>query len=148
MIKHGMAQLLPVLLKLFNLVLMQDVFPSTWCNRLITPIFKSGPKSDPGNYRGICVTSCLGKLFCSILNSRIARHLNINNPTHRNQIGFQPRSRTSDHLLTLKVLHDNFVKTRPRGKIFACFVDFRKAFDSIWHKGRTILKTSPVKCRK
>ena len=61
--------------------------------------------------------------------------LNINNPTHRNQIGFQPGSRTSDHLLTLKVLHDNFVKARSRGKIFACFVDFRKAFDSIWHKG-------------
>lgn len=22
-----------------------------------------------------------------------------------------------------------------RGKIYACFVDFRKAFDSVWHKG-------------
>ena len=117
------------------LFLMQGVFPSAWCNGLITPIFKSGRKSDPGNYRGICVTSCLGKLFCSILNSRIAKHLNRNNPIDRNQIGFQPGSRTSDHLLTLKVLQDNFVKSRSRGKIFACFVGFRKALDSMWHKG-------------
>ena len=33
------------------------------------------------------------------------------------------------------MLHDNFLKARSRGKVFSCFVDFRKAFDSIWHKG-------------
>ena len=35
----------------------------------ITPIYKSGDKSDPTNYRGICVSSCLGKLFCQIVQS-------------------------------------------------------------------------------
>ena len=132
MIKYGTPQL--VLQKLFNIILEKGVFPRTWYNGLITPIFKSGAKNDPGNYRGICVTSCLGKLFCSILN-RITSHLCLNNPIHRNQIGFQSGSRTSDHLFTLKTLIDNRVKARSRGKIFACFVDFRKAFDSIWHNG-------------
>ena len=39
---------------------------------MITPIFKSGNRSDPSNYRGICVSSCLGKLFCCILNTRLS----------------------------------------------------------------------------
>ena len=49
--------------------------PQTWCNGIITPIFKSGVKSDPSNYRGICISSCLGELFCSILNQRLLDHV-------------------------------------------------------------------------
>ena len=41
----------------------------------ITPIFKTGSKTDPSNYRGICISSCLRKLFCSILNQRLLEHV-------------------------------------------------------------------------
>ena len=58
---------MPVHLKLFNAVLSSGTMPQTWCGGLITPIFKSGTKNDPLNYRGICISSCLGKLYCSIL---------------------------------------------------------------------------------
>ena len=71
MIKYGTPQLVLALQKLFNLILEKGVFPRTWFNGLITPIFKSGAKNDTGNYRAICVTGCLGKLFFSVLNSRI-----------------------------------------------------------------------------
>ena len=81
------------------------------------------------------MTSCLGKVFCSLLNNIILKHLQLHNPIHKSQIGFQAGSRTSDHLFTLKTLIDTHVKAKSRGKIFACFVDFRKAFDSIWHQG-------------
>ena len=48
-----------VYIKLFNLVLDTGIYPSFWCDGLITPIFKTGDKSDPVNYRGICVSSCM-----------------------------------------------------------------------------------------
>ena len=80
------------------------------------------------------VTSCLGKFFCSLLNNRLANHLHLHNPIHKSQIGFQAGSRSSD-LFTLKTLIDTHVKAQPRGKVFACFVDFRKAFDCTWHQG-------------
>ena len=54
---------------------------------------------------------------------------------HSSQIGFMPERRTADHALTLKTLHDKFVKDSNSGKIYACFVDFKKAFDSVWHQG-------------
>ena len=37
-----------------------------------------------------------------------------------------------DHILTLKTLDDKYVNQN-NGKIYACFIDFKKAFDSIWH---------------
>ena len=57
--------------KLFNTILSLGTVPNIWCNVIITPIFKSGARNDPSNYRGICVSSCLGKLFFSILNQRL-----------------------------------------------------------------------------
>jgi hypothetical protein len=38
---------------------------------LITPIHKSGRMEDPNNYRGVAVTSLLGKLFISVLVNRL-----------------------------------------------------------------------------
>ena len=73
MIKAGLSSLMPIYKKLFNLVLNSGSFPDSWCQGLITPIFKSGKKDDPSNYRGICVASCLGKLFCSVLNHQLRK---------------------------------------------------------------------------
>lgn len=54
---------------------------------------------------------------------------------HPSQIGFIPGNRTSDHIFTLKTLIDKYTLNSNKGKIYACFVDFKKAFDSIWHEG-------------
>ena len=67
MIKASLESLMPIYIKLFNLILQCAKMPDIWCQGLMTPIYKSGDKSDPTNYRGICVSSGLGKLFCSIL---------------------------------------------------------------------------------
>ena len=70
MIKASLQEMMmPAYLKLFNLILTSGRMPiaNTWCRGLITPIYKSGGRNEPSKYRGICVSSCLGKLFCSIL---------------------------------------------------------------------------------
>jgi hypothetical protein len=95
----------------------------------------SGNCLDPNNYRGICVSSCLGKLLCSILNEKLIKFAKERNLIHPTQIGFMPGNRTADHILTLSTLHDKYVKQNENGKIYACFVDFKKAFDSVWHQG-------------
>jgi hypothetical protein len=110
-------------------------FPRQWCEGLITPIFKSDDRLNCNNYRGICIPSCLGKFFCLILKERLLNFMTENNILHPSQIGFLPNDRTADHILTLKSLIDKYVYQTTNGKIYACFVDFRKAFDSIWHDG-------------
>ena len=134
MLKNTEHKLRSALLKLFNLVLSVGHFPEAWNQGLITPIFKSGDKSDPNNYRGICVSSNLGKLFCNIINTRLVHFLTEHNVLSKSQIGFLPNYRTSDHIFTLHTLIDKYINQN-KTKIFACFVDFQKAFDSIWHEG-------------
>ena len=50
-------------LKLFNIVVTYGFFPSIWSKAFIVPIYKSGDIIDPNNYRGICISSCLGNFL-------------------------------------------------------------------------------------
>ena len=107
MIKASLKPLMPVHVKLFNLTLQSGKKPDVWSQGLITPIYKSGDKSDPASY--ICVSSCLGKLFCSILNRRLHLYFEENKILHNSQIGFLPENRTADHVFTLRTLIDKYV---------------------------------------
>ena len=49
------------------------------------------------------------------------------------QIGFLPNHRTSDHIFTLRTLVDKHVTHSANGNLYTCFIDFKKAFDSVWH---------------
>ena len=134
MMKASIDTLMPVYEKIFNSILNQGTMPQTWCGGLITPIYKSGGRSDPANYQGICVSSCLGKLFCSVLNQRLLEYIVSLNILQKSQIGFLPNNRTADHAFTLRTLIDKYVHNHNE-KIYACFVDFKKAFESVWHDG-------------
>ena len=127
MIKASLNSLMPVSIKLFNLILQSGKMADIWCQGLITPIYKSGDKSDPTNYRGICVSSCLGKLFSSISNHRLYLYFEENKILHNSQIGFLPENRTADHVFTLRTLINKYVHYH-KEKVYACFVDFRKSF--------------------
>ena len=56
---------------------------------------------DPDNYRGICVMNALLKVLCLIMNQRLQAFLTKNNTIDRAQIGFMPKSGTTDHIFTL-----------------------------------------------
>ena len=64
-IKTRSKPLIEVYSKLFNHILSSGIFPNTLCKGLKTPIRKSGEKTNQENYRGVRVSSCLGKLFVS-----------------------------------------------------------------------------------
>jgi len=133
MLKAGHSLLLKPLVALFNRTFFSGKFPQTWSKSYIVPIFKSGRKDDTNNYRGISISSCLGKLFTSVLNKRLSSFLEENKILKPNQAGFRKNYRTSDNIFVLKTLISKY--TQSRNQLFACFVDLSKAFDSIWHEG-------------
>ena len=63
-----------------------------------------------------------------------ASFLKQNNIIDDCQIGFTRKARTSDHSFILKCIIDQYCKTKD-GRVFACFVDFQKAFDKVIHTG-------------
>ena len=133
MIKSTPQCLLDIILKYINLCLDKSMISKSLCYDIIYPIFKEGSTSDPGNYRGICMSSAILKLITSLICERLQAKITQLNTLKNNQIGFKKNSRTSDHLLTLKAIVKKYV-TIGKKKIYACFVDFKKAFDSVWHE--------------
>ena len=131
--KAGASALLPALRKLFNLIFSSGIYPKDWSNSYILPLFKSGDKKLPENYRGIAIGNSLGKLFNLILNSRLDKYFNKNSIINEYQIGFSKKARTSDHIFVLRTIIDKY--TKQGGKLYACFVDFKKAFDTVIHAG-------------
>ena len=134
MLKAGKLEFSPLLAKIFNLILIGGCFPENWSLSFLKPLYKSGSVCDPSNYRGICLSSCLGKLFCSVLNQRLVKFLEENEMYKPNQIAFRAGYRTSDHMFVLKTLIDKYVRcTQKNGKnnLYICFIDLRKAFDNV-----------------
>ena len=124
-----------MLLNFINLCQKKLLAPATLCNEIITPIHKSGLVDDPDNYRGICVSYSLTKLFTSMISTRLQKKVDEEGLISKNQIGFRKRYRTADHLLTLQALVKKYVTTGGGGgyKLYSCFVDLKKAYDSIGH---------------
>ena len=123
MIKAGATVLLPCLNKLFNLIFSSGYYSSSLAKGYITPIFKTGDNSDPDNYRGIIITSNIGKLFNMIFNSRLDKFLEDNQIINNVQIGFTKNARTSDQMFVLKSLIDKCINTNG-GKLYSYFVGF------------------------
>ena len=134
LIKAASPFIIDLLIKMFNHVLASGHYPTSWLLGLITPIHKKGSVLETDNYRGITVTSSLGKVFCTAMNTRLeeysTKHALIDNRQSSNKKG----ARTTDNIFIIQNLFEKYC-LHSKQKLYSCFVDFRKAFDSIWHEG-------------
>ena len=134
MIKNSQSFIIKSLNHVFNKILSTGNYPQIWANGFITALFKNGSKDDPSNYRGLTVTSCLSKVFTKILTKRLEKFCIKRNIICPEQIGFCKGKRTSDHMFVMKCLIDKYTQTGLK-HLYTCFIDFKKAFDKVWHEG-------------
>jgi hypothetical protein len=121
--------MLSAVLNLFNQCLNQGVYP--WTTSLVTPLHKKGYVYDPNDYRAIAVACNLGKALSSILLQRlISLCRQSTHPDTDNQQGFRQGAQNADHIFTLTTCIEKY-GTRGRKRIYPCFVDYAKAFDSV-----------------
>ena len=133
MLKATAKVIAPTLVLLFNRILKNEYPPEIWGLGIIMPLFKAGDSSDVNNYRGITINSCLSKLFMLLLNDRLQTFCDKENIILYNQIGFRKCFRPADHVFTLKTLIDQAFSEKKQ--LFTCFVDFKKAYDTVWRDG-------------
>ncbi|UYV80363.1 hypothetical protein LAZ67_18002691 [Cordylochernes scorpioides] len=107
-------------------------YPTIWTKSIIHPIFKSGDKDNPSNYRGIALISNFSKLFTTILRSRLNEWVERRNVIPENQAGFRRGRSCVDLIFTLTSLIQLSLRKK-RGKLYVFFVDLRKAFDTVPH---------------
>lgn len=133
LLKYGQDTLLHPIAKLFNRILETGIVPIQWKHGHIIPVQKPGQPT-ANNQRGLTMLSCVGKVFTKLLNNRITEYLEKHNILNDNQAGFRKDRRTTDNLFILRSLIDKYVK-HGKKKLFLGFVDFHKAFDTVWHTG-------------
>lgn len=115
-----------------NKCMKSGTFPDSLKIAKVTPIYKSGVKSEPGNYRPISVLPVLSKIFEKVLYNRLEKHLLALNFLYDKQYGFRPKSNTLsatiDLVTNLKLNIDN----KQIG--LGVFIDLKKAFDTVSHE--------------
>ena len=114
---------------LFNHVMLTGLYPNTWCAGLINPLHKKDSPFLPDNYRKITITPAIGKIFDGILNNRLQFAKECLGTGDPFQNGFKPNASAIDNIFILNGIID---KCKAIGRpLYACFVDFKSAFDLI-----------------
>lgn len=107
------------------------VVPESWAAANVVPIPKKGDLCDMDNYRGISLIATIVKLLCVILNRRLSDAAEAAGHLRREQAGFRRREECVGQACALyEVIRRNNIN---KLHVFACFVDFRKAYDMVPH---------------
>ncbi len=116
---------------IFQKCLDEGYVPQSWKDAHVTPIFKKGKKSAPGNYRPVSLTSIVCKVMESLVRDKVVDHMRNHNLFTDYQHGFIHGRSCSTNLLsvldTWTEALDNRIPTD------AIYLDFAKAFDTVPH---------------
>ena len=72
-------------------------------------------------------------MFTLIINRRFTEYIESNNLIKPHQIRFRQGYRIADHAFVLNTILNSYFKKGKR--VYACFVDFSKAYDTVWRNG-------------
>ena len=127
--KYSDEVLIPLTVEIFNDILTTKTVPKEFKSGIINPIHKKG--KDPRhfeNYRGITISSVLGKLFETVILNRLHQ---LNADQSQLQYGFtKGLSPSIASLLLSEAVLDAKMCNRP---IYIATLDTQKAFDVVSH---------------
>ena len=116
---------------LFRKSLNDAEVPEEWKDSVVSPIFKKGVRSDPGNYRPVSLTCNTCKLLEKIIKGEVESHMErhiLSNSQHGFRRGRSPQTNLIEFM-------DHVTKWLDEGKsVDVIYFDFSKAFDKVCHK--------------
>ncbi|KAI8429321.1 hypothetical protein MSG28_007816 [Choristoneura fumiferana] len=124
-IKH---HIISQLTKCINECLNRGIFPDELKVARVSPIHKSGPKTDPGNYRPISVLPVISKVFERVLYNRLDNYLNKIGFYFQRQYGFRTKSNTLSATIDLVTKIRSSIDAK--NLVLGVFIDLKKAFDT------------------
>ena len=131
-LKYSPHNMRKQLLDLMNRTLHTGEIPQYWTSTNTIMLHKKGNKLDPNNYRGITLANTTTKIFTTILARRLNTWCESCDILPEGQAGFRKDRSCEDNIFVLQTKIAESLR-RPKEKLYIVFVDFRKAFDSIWH---------------
>ena len=108
----GVFKLLPSAWILFICMLYNVVFATSyqiaWSVAKLIMLFKKGARLDCNNYRGISIINAIAKIYDYVLNNRLLLWYNV----CREQAGAQSQRGCIEHIVTLRLIIDVFLRER------------------------------------
>jgi len=121
---------------IFNHCYTYGTLPTRWKDSNTFLLFKGkGDPANPNNYRAISLLSHPFKIYTKLISRRLYSH--VDKCLTQEQFGFRIKRSTEGALEKLfTIILPVLDKSKRNGKVYATFVDFQKAFDSV---NRTLL---------
>jgi exonuclease III len=118
------------LASLFTAIVQLGHMPASWKPKVISPVFKKGPRTEPNNYRPISVATSIYRIFAAVLAMRLTEFMS-NNPDHLSpsQFAFQKKLSTNHAHLILQTCCDTVLSKR--GTLAIVRLDISKAYDTV-----------------
>ena len=124
-IKISKPFIISPIINICNKMLAQGTFPERLKFSLIKPIYKSGNKSSPSNYRPISLLPVFSKIFEKVINHRLLDHLNNKAILNEHQYGF--RSEVSTENASSALLNEILTALNNKQIVGGLFCDLYKA---------------------
>ena len=125
------TELAPVLLLIFSHSLSHGVIPKSWKRAAIIPVYKSGDKTIPSNYRPISLTSVICNVLERIIRKQVFSFLDQKSCLNSTQHGFRPGRSCLSALLDV---FDNIMHMLDsNSSVDMLYLDYSKAFDKVDH---------------
>jgi hypothetical protein len=130
-IKDCSYEIAAPLMFLINMSLQTSTFPTSEKSAKITPLFKSGNRTNIDNYRPISVLNILSKVIERIVYNQLTDYLESHKLLSQYQFGFRRGKSTKDAVTNFA---DNIRVNMDKGNLTgSLFMDLRKAFDTVNH---------------
>ena len=127
LLKHAPADLLTLVLQLFNTFLFHGDVPSSWRKTVFTMLAKKTKAVATTDFRPIANVRMMYKVFARMILGRIEDLLDASQPEE--QHGFRTGRRIEEHLVTANIVLDKMQAANL--PVWIVSIDFSKAFDRI-----------------
>ena len=112
------------MMKLFQRVFDRKGMAEDWKINVMVPIYMRKDVMNFGAYRGVKLLKHGMKIIERVLEKRIRALVEMDDL----QFGFMPGRRTTNALIIVKRMQDEYMEKDK--KLYACFMDLEKAFDT------------------
>ena len=130
LLKSGGDILKKLLTDICNKIWETGIWPSEWKKSLIISLYKKGSKQKCENYRTISLITHASKIMLKIILHR-QQHIT-EEFISKEQDGFRKGRSTSEQIFNLRIISEKYAQhNKP---LFHVFIDFKKAFDRVWHE--------------
>lgn len=131
LLKHAGPELTRILTAICQRIWVTKEWPKEWTQSLILPLPKKGNLKLCQNHRTISLISHPSKVMLRVLLNRLKRKSE--EVLSEEQAGFRPKRSTVEQIFNIRLIIEKHLQHQQ--DIYHNFIDFKKAFDRVWHEG-------------